>query len=242
MTRSEFRSHANSDRMIRIRLPRQLDSMDVGFDQDLNRTYRSTLTEDATRIVELPLIDFADYSQVDSWLSDDAVLHARCGSSVVSLVRVIADATPKIVSFYAVPAVTMNGENVRLYWTTRNAMHGSVSIRPAIGVVPGTGAISVAPHETTSYELSIAVLGRERLVQRVGVIVFSPLKLGRLRAYVTHSYGSGRRPGRGFSLREIHAAGLTTAAAAQVGVPIDWRRRTSHRFNIDALRRVHRRA
>ena len=81
MTRSEFRSHANSDRMIRIRLPRQLDSMDVGFDQDLNRTYRSTLTEDATRIVELPLIDFADYSQVDSWLSD--CMHV-CGSSVVS--------------------------------------------------------------------------------------------------------------------------------------------------------------
>ena len=242
MTRSEFRNYANSDRMIRIRLPRELDSIDVGFDQDLNRTYRSTLTEDATRIVELPLIDFADYSQVDSWLSDDAVLHARCDSSIVSLVRVMADSVPKIVSFYADPAVMMNGEKVTLYWQTRNAMDGLVSIRPAIGVVPRTGAISVAPHETTRYELSIAVLGRERLVQCVKVTVFSPLKLGRLRAYVTHTYGRGRRPGRGFSLREIHAAGLTTAAATQVGIGIDWRRRTSHGFNIDALRRVHRRA
>ena len=242
MRRSEFRNYANSDRMIRVRLPRELDSMDVGFDQDLNRTYRSTLTEDATRIVELPLIDFADYSQVDSWLSDDAVLHARCDSCVVSLVRVMADAVPKIVSFYADPAVIMNGEKATLYWTTRNAMDGSVSIRPANGVVPGTGAISVAPHETTSYELSIAVSGRERLVQRVGVTVSSPLKIGRLRAYVTHTNGRRKRPGRGFSLREIHAAGLTTAAATQVGVSIDWRRRTSHGFNIDALRRVNRRA
>ena len=240
MTRSEFRSYANSDRMIRIRLPRQLDSMDVGFDQDLNRTYRPTLTEDATRIVELPLIDFADYSQVDSWLSDDAVLHARCGSSVVSLVRVIADAVPRIVAFYAKRAVVMTGESATLHWATRYARLGSVSIAPDVGVVRGIGSIMVTPKQTTRYELSIAPATRGALTQHtvVTVVTSKRSKRHRLHATVKHGNGRGKRRGRGFSLREICASGLTTVAATQVGIPVDWRRRTAYSFNIEALKGV----
>ena len=191
MTRSEFRDHANSDSVVRIRLPREINAVDVGFDHDLTRSYRSIQTEDSIRTVQLPLIDFADDSQIDSWLHEDALLHARCGSSIVPLVRVIADAVPEIVSFHAHPDVVMTGEKV---------------------------------------------------TQHAEVTVFSPLKIGRLRAYVTHTHGRGRRPGRGFSLREIHAAGLTAAAAKQVDIPIDWRRHTAYGFNIDALRGIQRRA
>ena len=110
MTRNEFRDHVNSDHVIRIRLPPRIDAVAVGFDQDLDRSYRSTPTEEAIRTVELPLSDFADYSQIDSWLNEDALLQARCGSCVVPLIRMLADAVPEIVSFHADPSVVMAGE------------------------------------------------------------------------------------------------------------------------------------
>ena len=84
MTRDEFRDHANADGMVRIRLPREINAVDVGFNHDLSRSYRSTLMEDLTRIVELPLIDFADDSQIDSWLHEDALLQVGCRSCVGS--------------------------------------------------------------------------------------------------------------------------------------------------------------
>ena len=95
MTRREFRDHANSDATVRICLPRQYNTLDVGFDQDLSRSYRSTLTEESIRIVELPLVDFVDDSSIDSRL-EEARLHARCGTSMVSLVRVLADTVQRL--------------------------------------------------------------------------------------------------------------------------------------------------
>lgn len=242
MTRNEFRDHAKADAAIRIRLPREFNSVYVGFDHDLNRRYRSTPTEETTGVIELPLIDFVDDTPFDGWLSEDALMQVRCGFYEISPIRIVADSTPKIISFHANPAVVMTGEKVSLYWATRNVTRGLVSISPEVGTVRHSGSILVTPHETTTYELSIAVPGHRTLQECIRVTVFSPLKLGRLRAYVKHTYGRGTRPGRGFSVREIHASGLTTAAAQQVGIPIDWRRRTSYDFNIDALRRVHLRA
>ena len=45
MTRSEFRGHADADVTVRIRLPRDLNAVDVGFNHDLSRSYRSELRE-----------------------------------------------------------------------------------------------------------------------------------------------------------------------------------------------------
>ena len=170
MTRSEFRDYADADATVRVRLPREFNTVDVGFDHDLNRSYRSTFTEEAARFVELPLIDFTDDSPIDRRL-EDAVLHARCGTSIVALVRVLADTIPEIVSFHANPAVVRPGKRATLRWTTRNAEDGSVSIRPGIGKVPRTGSITFTPKQTTRYEISIATGDREALTRHMVVTV-----------------------------------------------------------------------
>ena len=45
----------------------------------------------------------------------------------------------------------------------------------------------------------------------------------------------GWRRGKGFSHRELLDAGLTAGDAARLGVPIDRRRRSKHRINVDTL-------
>ena len=338
MTRSEFREHADADANVRVSLPRDLSTVDVGFNHDLSRSYRSELTKNATRIADLPLIDFADDSPIDrTW--EPAVLYARCGTSSVPLVHIPADAVPKITSFHANPAVVRPGQRTTLGWTTRNADDGSVSIRPEFGKVPRRGSITFAPQQTTRYEISVEMSNREPLTQTVLVTVDRPVRkprsrvvrsmadsptpqiilfcarpvavrpgqsatlywttrnaqpgsvfirpaigrvprsgsirvtperttryriaivtpLGelsmpqprhavvdviyrrrghRLSATVKKGKRRGRRRGRGFSLREIYSAGLTKVDAKQVGVPIDWRRRTVYGFNVETLKKV----
>jgi large subunit ribosomal protein L13e len=46
------------------------------------------------------------------------------------------------------------------------------------------------------------------------------------------------RKGRGFSLLEIKAAGLTISEAKKLGIPIDSRRRSSHDVNIEKLKQL----
>ena len=338
MTRSEFCDHVDADATIRVSLPSDFNALDVGFNHELSRSYRSALTDDAARIAELPLIDFADDSPMErTW--EPAVLYAQCGTLRVPLVQVLADAVPEIVSFHANPTVVRSGERTTLRWTTRNADDGSVSIRPEFGKVPRTGSITFTPKQTTRYEISIATSNRQPLTQPVLVTVTHPFReprsrvvrsmadsptpqivlfcarpvavrpgesatlywttrkagpgsvfirpaIGRvprtgsikvtperttrytiaimtefgelslpqprhavvdvirprgkrrLSATVRKGKRRGSRRGKGFSLREIWAAGLTKIDAKRVGIPIDWRRRTVYGSNIDALKGV----
>ena len=45
-----------------------------------------------------------------------------------------------------------------------------------------------------------------------------------------------QRNGRGFSLREIENAGLNTANARKIGLPVDLRRKTAHEENVEAVK------
>ena len=340
MTRNEFRDLADADATVRISLPGSLNAVDVGFNDDLSRSYRSALTEDADRIVELPLIDFADDSPIErTW--EPALLYARCGTSRVPLVHIPPDAVPEITSFHANPAVVRPGHRTTLRWVTRNADDGSVSINPAFGIVPRTGSITFTPQQTTRYEIAIATTNREALTQTVLVTVTDRTRVNKPRSHlirstansptpqiilfcarpvvvrpgqsatlhwttrhappgsvfigpeigrvprtgsikvtpdrstryeiaiVTDSGGSslplprhavvdvvyprgkrrlnatvkkgkrrGRRRGKGFSFREICAAGLTKVDAMKLGIPIDWRRRTVYGFNVEILKGV----
>ena len=335
MTRSELRDQAEADATVRVNIA-HFNTVDVGFNLDSSRRYRSTLTGDTHRIAELPLIDFTDDTVIDR-TREDAVLCARWGTLSVPLVQVLADAAPEIVSFHASPAVVRSGERVTLHWTTRNAEDGQVSIRPKFGKVPRTGSISFTPKRTTRYEISIATSNREPLtrpalvtvahrrrkprshvvrsmedsptpqivlfcarpvvvrpgesatlhwttrcaqagsvfiepgigaVPRTGSIMVTPERTTRYRISIVHGESSfpqprhavvdvvrprgkrrlnatvkkgkrrGRRRGRGFSLREICAVGLTKVDARQVGIPIDWRRRTVYGLNIETLKEV----
>jgi|YelNatPaOPRAMG01_1025707.scaffolds.fasta_scaffold24583_2 large subunit ribosomal protein L13e len=46
------------------------------------------------------------------------------------------------------------------------------------------------------------------------------------------------RKGRGFSLPEIKAAGLTISEAKKLGISVDNRRRSSHNLNIEKLKQL----
>jgi len=46
------------------------------------------------------------------------------------------------------------------------------------------------------------------------------------------------RTGRGFSIPELAEAGLNTGEARQLGVPVDQRRGTSHKVNIETLKNL----
>ncbi len=46
----------------------------------------------------------------------------------------------------------------------------------------------------------------------------------------------GKRIGRGFSKGELEAVGLTFKEALRLGIPIDRRRRTAHKWNIEILK------
>ena len=70
------------------------------------------------------------------------------------------------------------------------------------------------------------------------VVVNSPRGKRRLNATVKKGKRRGRRRGKGFSFREICAAGLTKVDAMQLGIPIDWRRRTVYSFNVEILKGV----
>lgn len=45
-----------------------------------------------------------------------------------------------------------------------------------------------------------------------------------------------RRPGKGFSPDEIREAGLDAGSARKLGIPVDWKRKSSHEENVEALK------
>ena len=84
MTRQDFSERANADMAIRMRLPPNISTVKVGFDDEQDRTYDTVI----------PLQDFVDYTQIDQRLRRDALLIARCGNEALPLVRVSADPAP----------------------------------------------------------------------------------------------------------------------------------------------------
>ena len=46
------------------------------------------------------------------------------------------------------------------------------------------------------------------------------------------------RAGRGFSLNELRAAGITIDVAKRIGIPVDKRRRSSREENVQMLREL----
>jgi len=47
-----------------------------------------------------------------------------------------------------------------------------------------------------------------------------------------------KRAGRGFSLNELRAAGITIDVAKRIGIPVDKRRRSSREENVQMLREL----
>jgi large subunit ribosomal protein L13e len=74
------------------------------------------------------------------------------------------------------------------------------------------------------------------LDQRMASDVDSPRPLVKSPKLLGGRGGSGVRPGRGFSLQEIEAVGLSSDDARLIGIVVDPRRKTSYEWNIKALR------
>ena len=239
MTRQEFRERAHANATMRLRLPRRIKSVRVGFDDELKRVYRLVKGENDSSI---PLADFVDYSQIDRRLNeaaslkfeclDKAISALQCGGVILTLIRVSADPVPAIISFICELATVPAGKQSTLHWATQNAEAGGVMIEPEIGAVESSGSLEVEPSETTAYTLRLSVSGMDDVTKTVTVTVGLPPEKAIARV---RRAGGGWRYGKGFSYGELRAAGLTAADATRRSMPIDKRRRSTHRVNIDTI-------
>ena len=240
VTRREFREYADADSVIRIRLPKHLGSIKVGFDDEQDRVYRPASEEmnaearNRTRSASVPLEEFADCQQISQPLSQDATLIAACSGGVLPLIQVSADPIPEVISFSCEPATISARQSVRLQWKTRNAE--CITLKPEIGTVKPIGSITVTPPVTTTYKLTLT--GVEDMTAAVTVAVrTSPCPDGKLVPRVA-CRRRRLRAGKGFSARELRAAGVTAAEARHRSIPFDPRRRSSHTTNAETLRKA----
>ncbi len=234
MTREEFRKQAHSDATISLLSKRQV-SVCVGFGDELNQPYRRTIEDD--RIV-VPLDHFVDHAQIDRRLNADACFNVQWAREIVSLIVISADPMPEIVSFTAEPATIFVGEETVLEWTSRNAGDARVAMIPDAGVLKVDGSCTVRPAETTTYTLILDVLGADEVSRTVTVAVVSPTTSGKQTVPRVMSTASGWRTGKGFSFGELKEAGLSLKEAVDRSIPIDRRRRTLHRTNVETIGRM----
>ena len=225
---------------MRLRLPSRIASINIGFDTDLGRRYRSKKEpyEKGDNIsCEIALLDFNDHSQIDQRLYEEALLNAKCNEEVVTLVRVSADPVPEIISFFSEPATVIAGETTILHWVTRNAETNRLAISPGVGPVETSGRAEVTLSETRTYTLRLTGSGMDGITKNVTVTVHSHLGTGEEPLPCVRRGGSYRW-GKGFSPGEIDAAGLTTADAASLSIPVDRRHRSTHQDNIETIGRL----
>ena len=232
MTREEFKNYAYADATLSL-LSKREASVRAGFDDEPDQRYSRTIKDDR---IAIPLSHFADHAQIDRRLNDDAHFNVRLAGGMVPLVVIAADPMPEIVSFTAEPATVLAGEETTLAWKTRNAGDARAVIDPGPGVVKSDGTHSVRPAETTRYTLTLLVSGAGDVTRTVTVAVDSPPQPERQPVARIMSSTGGWRSGKGFSASELRNAGLPVHEAATRSIPIDRRRRTSHRANVETIR------
>lgn len=233
MTRHEFRKHAESNAALRLRLPRRVQSILVGFDGDVNRRYPSV--ENA---VLLPLADFLDYTHIDQRSTNDALFNVRVEHVTLPIVRVPSDSMPVIVSFRCEPKTATGGETLVLSWTTHDVEGVSISISPDIGMVEPTGSLTMVASETTTWELRLTAAGLDDVTSHASVQLCQPSTAVEEPVAQVRRSGGGWRRGKGFSRGELQAYGLTAIDAEARLIPFDRRRRSTHRANIEELGRL----
>ncbi len=231
MTRQEFQQCADSATL--WLLSRRFKSVRAGFDDEVTRSYTRTMDKDH---IEVPLVHFVDYVQINQRLNDDVHFNIKWAGKIVPLIMISADPMPKVLSFTAEPATIFAGQETIVEWTTRDAGDARVTIDPDIGVVDSGGRFTVRPADTTRYTLTLRVPGTNDINSTVTVTVEQVGKLGERLAARVMSTGGGWRDGKGFSFRELQNASLTVAEAIDQSIPIDRRRRTSHRANTEKIR------
>lgn len=210
MTRHEFQENAYSYTILRLRLPKQITAVFVGFGEELDRKYPKKDDE-----VVLPLDNFVDYTQIDQRLTEDALFNVRLSQEALTLIRIQADPKPTIISFSCDPDVVAIGKGSILSWETRNTNDLRVVIDPDIGEVDPVGSREIAPSKTTTYKLRLTASDMEDITRCVTVRVQHERQERRMSkkrkpGAMVRRGGGGWRLGKGFSHRELYASSQLT--------------------------------
>lgn len=233
MTRQEFQKHAYNHAEIHL-LQKRLQSIRVGFDNELNLNFRRRKGE---YTIPIPLSNFVDHVQIDQRLSADAQLKVELAGKILQLIVISADPLPKIESFTANPMRILKGKEATLRWVTSEANQAEVTITPDIGIVKSEGHCIVNPAKTTTYTLRLVASDTYHVERVVTINVDLPDRSAKyLRPRVQCHDGSGWRNAKGFSHGEVRCAGLTLRGACRRSIRLDARRRTVHQINIKALK------
>ena len=237
LTREEFSEEAKAGAIIRVRVSARIKSLSVGFDDELDRSHQANRVDctnnNGKREVELPLMEFADCTQISERLFGDVSFNARCGGQTLALVTVRADPAPTILTFDCTPTSIAADDSATLRWDTRYTDGVKVEISPAIGLVEPCGSLEVSPTETTTYTLRLVTTGMVDVARTVTVALERPTT-GRPVPWVRRS-GGGWRHGKGFSLGELQKAGFAVDDVKR-SIPIDRRRRSVHPVNVNTLK------
>ena len=237
VTRDRFRWLARSDASVCLRLPKRITSVEVGFDEETDRTYQQSSLDN--NLVRIPLRDFIDYEQIDSRPHDQVALNAGFEDAVFTFLSVTADPLPTIISFDSDQRELLPGRatTATLRWTTRNANSRGVVIEPDIGLVKPDGSLDVSPSRTTTYTLRLKVTGRDDTTASTTITVSSQGREVQIAPRVKCSHGW--RHGKGFSCGELELAGFNANEASVAhGLQIDTRRRTTHPQNAKIIREL----
>lgn len=235
-TRQEFREYADANGTMRLRLPRRVKSIHVGFNDVLEREYPWKNREED---ISITLNHYVDYPQIVQRLNEDASFNVECNGEVLTFIRVSADPVPEIVSLKAEPTTVTAGEKSVFQWITRNAESGDVeiTINPEIGAVESGGIYEIIPFKTSTYTLRLIASGMDDVTKTVTVVVDSPSRPGeKPTARVKRTDGRWRY-GKGFSHGELLTAGRAAACHARRSMRIDKRRRSVHPVNVETIRR-----
>ena len=95
MARHEFQQYADKNFALRLRLPERIKSISVGFDDEIDRSYPSSIQG-----VEIRLDYFRDYEQIDCHLPADALFNTRIEEEILTLIRVSSDPESPNISVY----------------------------------------------------------------------------------------------------------------------------------------------
>lgn len=97
MTRDEFGDHADAEAVLLLRLPRPVTSLRVRFDDGHRNVYQG---HGSNKRTEVPLAEFAEYTQIEERLEQDALLTAQWEDRLLTLIRIAADSEPPDVRRY----------------------------------------------------------------------------------------------------------------------------------------------
>ena len=210
MTRQDFRKRADENTIVRLRLPRRIGLVLVGFDDTMDRSYHRKSNGDG---IGISLADFAFHTQISERLNENARFNVQVGDEVLPLIQLSVDPIPEISNFVAEPVMLNAGEETVLSWATRNTESVRVVVDPEIGVVEPSGSRCIAPTETSTYTLRLTAPDMDDVTESVTVMVNQLLQSCRDNriALVKRANGKVRR-GKGFSGGEILSAGLTADA------------------------------